>query len=365
MSKWTVETIKDFFDFLNKRFGTSVKTEITVEKENRYPLSVRDGKLIFIPEFFNEIDDVTKKNVLIYVYALLCYSKKTDDGIIYIDIDPIFMAKGICNEIGVGYLNKIEIENRLRPIRRELFKDLESVSVFKVGYKIRLHKFESYEITHVKKTEDGDVLVTAKPIGCHLGEPDKIFSEEVLYNKLCLHDTIDEKHRISVRRNIFVVFDNYKLDNLKILNEIAEQYSQINTPVIITTKSQKENEIYKKYYHLVSLDDFYNLVLDDEILIRNISKNDHYGITFDEIDKFPEYEPLVFIAGTEKRQHILSHYPFSTTILIQSEQSKVADEKLEDTKNYDYVIMKDAQEECAKDIIEIIKNETKKKEDLL
>lgn len=348
MPKWTVETIKDFFDFLNKRFGTSVKPKITVEKENRYPLSVRDGKLIFIPEFLNAIDDVTRKNILIYVYSLLYYSKKTDDGVIYIDIDPIFMAKGVCNEIGVGYLNKIEIENRLRPIRRELFKNLESFSVFKVGYKIRLHKFESYEITHVKKTEDGDVLVTAKPMGCHFGEPDKIFSEEVLYNKLCLHDTIDEKHRISVRRNIFVVFDNYKLDNLKILNEIAEQYPQINTPVIITTNSQKDNE----HYHLVSLDDFYNRVLDDEILIRNISKNDHYGITFAEIDKLPEDEPIVFVAGTGNRQNILSHYPFSTTILIQP---KVDTEKTEYAKDYDYVIIKEAPDKCAKDIIEIIK----------
>lgn len=52
MPKWTVETIKDFFTYLNKCFGTNAKPEITVEKENRYPLSVRDGKLIFIPEFF-------------------------------------------------------------------------------------------------------------------------------------------------------------------------------------------------------------------------------------------------------------------------------------------------------------------------
>lgn len=188
MNTWTSETIEDFFGFLNKRFGTNVKPEITVEKENRYPLSVRDGKLIFIPEFFNEIDDVVKKNVVVYNYSLLYYAKKTENGITFVDMNPIFMAKGICNALDLEYLDEIERENRLRPIRRKLFKDLESVSVFKAGYKIRVHKFESYEITHVEKTEDDDVLVTAKPIGCHLGEPDKIFSEEVLYNKLCLHD---------------------------------------------------------------------------------------------------------------------------------------------------------------------------------
>lgn len=357
MSEWTTETIKDFFDYLNKHFGTSVNPEITVEKENRYPLSVRDGKLIFIPEFFNEIDDVVKQNLLVYNYSLLYYVKKTEECIAFIDMNPIFMAKGICNEIGVEYLDEIEKENRLRPVRRKLFKDPESVSVFKVGYKIRVRKFESYEITHIVKSED-DVLVTAKPIGSHLGEPDKIFSEDVLYNKLYLHNTIDEKHRISVRRNIFVVFDDCKLDNLKILNEIAEQYPQINTPVIITTNSQKDNE----HYHLVSLDDFYNRVLDDEILIRNISKNDHYGITFAEIDKLPEDEPIVFVAGTGNRQNILSHYPFSTTILIQP---KVDTEKTEYAKDYDYVIIKDASDKCAKDIIEMIKYETKKKEDLL
>lgn len=359
MNKWTVETIKDFFDFLNKRFGTSVKPEITVEKENRYPLSVRDGKLIFIPEFFNRIDDITKKNVLVYNYSLLYYAKQTQNGITFLDINPIFMAKGICNNIGVEYLDEIERENRLRPVRRKLFKDLESVSVFKAGYKIRVHKFESYEITKIERTED-DVRITAKPIGRHLGEADKIFSEQELYNKVCLYNTIDENHRISVRRNIFVLFGDYELANIEILKKIINQYPQINTPAIITTKSQKNNEIDKKYYRLVSLDDFYNLVLDDEILIRNISKNEHYGITFDEIDKFPEYEPLVFIAGTEKRQHILSHYPFLTTILIQSE---VADEKKKDASNYDYVIMGDAPNKSARDVIEIIKNETKQKEE--
>lgn len=113
--------------------------------------------------------------MLVYNYSLLYYAKKTENGITFLDMNPIFMAKGICNNIGVQYLDEIEKENRLRPVRRRLFKNLESVSVFKVGNKIRVHKFESYEITHVKKTKDGDVLVTAKPIGSHFGEPEKLF----------------------------------------------------------------------------------------------------------------------------------------------------------------------------------------------
>lgn len=356
MSKWTVETIEDFFGFLNKRFGTNVKPEIMVEKENRYPLSVRDGKLIFIPEFFNGIDDVTKKNVLVYNYSLLYYVKKTEYGIAFVDMNQIFMAKGICNEINIEYLDEIERENRLRPVRRKIFKNLD-ISVFKVGYKIKLHKFESYEIIKIERTEN-DVLITAKPIGCHLGEPDKIFTEEELYNKVCLYNSIDENHRISVRRNIFVLFGDYKLADIEILKKIINQYPQINTPAIITTKSQKN--IDEKYYHLVSLDDFYNRAFDDEILIRNISKNDHYGITFDEIDKFPEDEPLVFIAGTGNRQHILSHYPFSTTILVQLKDDS---EKTKDFNNYNYVIIEDTHEKCLNDIIEIINKETKQKEE--
>lgn len=360
MPKWTVETIKDFFDFLNKRFGTNVKPEITVEKENRYPVSVRDGKLIFIPEFFNEIDDVVKKNVVVYNYSLLCYAKKTENGITFVDMNPIFMAKGICNNIGVQYLDEIERENRLRPIRRKLFKDLESVSVFKVGYKIRVRKFESYEITHIKKTEDGDVIVTAKPIGSHFGEPEKLFPEEELYNKVCLFGVFDEDHKINVRRNIFVLFGDYDADNLKMLKEIINQYPQINTPAIMTTKSPTTDEFDEKYYRFVSLNDFYNYEFDGDTIIHHISKNEHYAITFDETDKFPEDEPVIFFAGTGNRQHILSHYPFSTTILIQSE---VADEKKKDANNYDYVIMGGAPDKCAHDVIEIIKNETKQKDE--
>lgn len=361
MSEWTAETIKNFFNYINKHFGTSVNPEITVEKENRYPLSVRDGKLIFIPEFFNEIDDVAKQNLLVYNYSMLYYAKKTENGVAFLDINPIFMAKGICNEIGVEYLDEIERENRLRPIRRKLFKDLESVSVFKIGYKIRVRKFESYEITHIKKSED-DVLITAKPIGCHLGEPEKLFSEEELYNKACLFGAFDENHKINVRKNIFVLFGDCELANIEILKKIINQCPQIKTPAIMTTKNSKNDEFEEKYYHFVSLDEFYNYEFDGNTIIHHISKNEHYGITFDEIDKFPEYEPVIFFAGTGNRQHILSHYPFSTTILIQSE---FADEKKKDANNYDYVIMGDAPDKCVKDIIEIIKNETKKKEDLL
>lgn len=347
MSEWTAETIKHFFDYLNKRFGTNVNPEITVEKENRYPLSVRDGKLIFIPDFFNEIDDVTRKNLLVYNYSLLC-----------IDINPIFMVKGICEKIGIEYLNEIEKENRLRPVRRKLFKGLESASVFKVGYKIRVRKFESYEITHIEKSEDG-VLITVKPIGSHLGEPEKVFSEEELYNKVCLFNAVDENYKISVRRNVFVLFGNFEIDGFEILKVIINQCPQINTPAIMTTKN---DELDEKYFHRVSLGDIYNCELDGELLIHRILKNEHYGITFAEIDKLPEDEPVVFIAGTGNRQDILSHYPFSTTILIQP---KVDTEKTEYAKDYDYVIMNNAPDKRAKDIIEIIKNETKKKEDLL
>lgn len=360
VSKWTVETIKDFFGFLNERFGTSVNPEITVEKENRYPLSVRGGKLIFIPKFFNEIDDVAKQSLLVYNYSMLYYAKKTENGVAFLDINPLFMAKGICSEIGLQYLDEIEMENRLRPVRRKIFKDLESVSVFKVGYKIRLHKFESYETTRIKKTEDGDVLVIAKPIGSHLGESEKLFSEEELYNKVCLFGAFDENHKINVRRNVFVLFGDCELANIEILKKIINQCPQIKTPAIMTTKNSKNDEFEEKHYHFVSLDEFYNYEFDGNTIIHHISKNEHYGITFDEIDKFPEYEPVIFFAGTGNRQHILSHYPFSTTILIQSE---FADEKKKDTNDYDYVIMGDAPDKRVKDIIEIITKETKQKDE--
>ena len=67
MNKWTVEKINEFYTYLNEYFGLSVKPEIKIAEKKRLPLQWNEGKLLFVPEFFNddEMEEDVRRNILI------------------------------------------------------------------------------------------------------------------------------------------------------------------------------------------------------------------------------------------------------------------------------------------------------------
>ena len=66
-----IATVKDFFDRVNSRFGLSVECEITEGDKDKYPLCVRDGKLLLIPEFFDhpELSEKVKLTMIVEIYS--------------------------------------------------------------------------------------------------------------------------------------------------------------------------------------------------------------------------------------------------------------------------------------------------------
>lgn len=106
MNNWSVEKIQEFYTYLNEYFGLSVKPEIEVGKSNKFPLQWNKGRLLFVPRFYNddEIDEDVRTNLLLIMYSGFYYTKYNDN---HIGVHPMFMVKGICNELGFRFLSDI------------------------------------------------------------------------------------------------------------------------------------------------------------------------------------------------------------------------------------------------------------------
>ncbi len=372
MSKWSVEKIQEFYTYLNEYFGLSVNPVIKFGESNRLPVQWDNGKILFISDFFNdeEIKEDVRINLLLIMYSGFYQTKFNDN---HVGINPMFMVKGICNELGYRFLSDSEIENNLRSVRRKLYQD-ENAFFFEVGYDLRESAWMRYEVTKIERTED-DIFVTVKPIGCRLGEPEKVFTEEELYNRTCVYESIDEV-KVDMRKNLVVISGPSGVGKNTVVEEILKQPPKLNKTISVTTRKPRSEETDGKDYYFVSTEEFYDYQFDGKLLEHNIYNHNHYGTLYSEIDKYPKDKPLILVIDTTGRRSVLRHFPLSTTIFIQApssdelrkrieirgensaeeveERMERAIKEMEEVKYYDYVLVNDDLQECAKQIKEII-----------
>lgn len=372
MSIWTVEKIQEFYNYLNEYFGLPVNPEIKLDERNRLPVQWDDGKILFISDFFNdeELEDDVRINLLLIMYSGFYHAKYNDN---HIGVHPMFMVKGICNELGYKFLSDKEIEDNLRKVRRKLYQD-DNALFFKVGYELRESAWMSYEVTKIERNED-DVYVTVKPIGCHLGDPEKVFTEEELYNRTCVYESIDDV-KVDMRKNLVIVSGPSGVGKTTVVKKLMKQYPNLNKTISITTRKPRSKEVNGKDYYFISRDEFYEYQFNGKLLENNIYNHEYYGTLYSEIDKYPTDKPLVLVIDTTGRRNVLRHFPLSTTIFIQApsadelrkrienrgensaeeieERMERTTKEMEEVKYYDYVLVNDDVYKCAKQIKEII-----------
>ena len=374
MSKWTVDRIKEFYTYLNEHFGLSVDPEIKLGEGNRFPVQWDEGKILFISDFFNdeEIEEDVRITLLLIMYSGFYHTKYNDN---HIGVHPMFMVKGICDELGLRRLSDSEIEENLRMVRRKLYRN-NNAYFFKVGYELRESSWSSYEVTGIERTKN-DVLVTVKPIGSNLGAPEKVFTEEELYNRTCVYDSIEDI-KVDMRKNLVVVSGPSGVGKTTVVKELMKQHPELNKTISVTTRKPRSNEVNGKDYYFIFKDKFYEHQFSGELLENSIYNGEHYGTLCSEIDKYPTDKPLILVIDTAGRRNVLRHYPLSTTIFIQApsvdelrkrienrgensadeieKRMEKAFQEIEEMKYYDYVIKNDTILACVKKISETIKN---------
>ena len=162
MGKWTTEKIREFYIYLNEYYKLDVNPNIVVKDKNKFPLCRLDFEnLIFVPEFFNHklISEDARKMLLLCLYSCF-YLDKNKEG--YLDINPGFLAKGICEDLGFHYVSDAELEEQERNVRRLLYDDIENGCYFSIGDKIRESAFSSYEVVDIWRKNKTETAVTVK-----------------------------------------------------------------------------------------------------------------------------------------------------------------------------------------------------------
>lgn len=376
MNKWTVERIEELYTYLNRHYGLNVNPKIIVEEKNKFPLCRRGfNNLVFVPEFFNHelISEDARKMMLLCLYSCFHFDKNKDG---HLDINPGFLAKGICEDLGFNYVSDADLQAQERAVRRKLYDDIENGCYFSVGYQLRESAFSSYEVVDICRKSKTETIITVKPIGCHLGEPEKTFSEEELFERCCKFFDFDN-FKIDMRRNLFVLSGPSSVGKNEVFNHLKKISPNINKTVSVTTRKPRSNEIEGVDYYFVSKGEFYDYQMDDSLVEYELYDCNYYGTFFSEVERHSEDNPLFLIVDVRGRRNILTHYPLAKTIFIQppsleelekrirrrGENSEdeikhrltVASDEMEEKNQFDYVFVNDDAEECAKKIAEIIK----------
>lgn len=374
-----VNYVKSFVADLNERLGLNVECEIVEKEKDKFPVCCRKGKLTVVPAFFNHADlsDEIKTTMLAELYSCFYLDKKMDR---YLEINPGFMAKGICEELGVCYVGDSEIEKTLRLIRRKLYDDIANGCYFEIGMKLRESAFVHYEVVDITRVDSEETLVTVKPVGPLLGKPERQFTEEELFERCCNYRFI-ENERVDMRRNLYIISGPSGVGKDTVVKELRK-YPHINKTVSATTRAKRSTEVDGVDYYFISKDEFYDHQANGDFVEYELYDGEYYGTLFSEIDRHQVDEPLILVVDVRGRRNVMMRYPMAKSIFInppsfevlehrilgRNENSpeeikhrmKVAKEEMDDASSYTYQVINNDVDSCVEAIYKIITEDFKR-----
>lgn len=180
LSVRTIEKIADFYREINEVLGLSCEYKFRIEKNNKYPISARDGDIILVPEFFNhpEITDDQRKMMAILTYSIALLSKNNE----VLPINPQIPAKAICESMDIKFISIKDLETALRKVRVKLYDDVRCASIFSIGDELRIDIATRFRVVDIYR-EDAEIFVVVQNIGSCKGRTDEVktFEESALY----------------------------------------------------------------------------------------------------------------------------------------------------------------------------------------
>ena len=270
--------VESFFEEINSLLELSVKPQIGVTDKGKYPICMKDKELVVCPDFFKhpELRDNVRKVLMAELYSCIYLDQKLHGQL---DVNPGFMAKGICSLMAIDFVSDEEIEQNLRIIRRKLFDEVEYSCYFSVGHKLRESAFVSYEVTNIVRKDKDNMLVTVKPIGCNLGKPERTMTEDELYQRCCnFRNLKDEK--VDMRRNLVVISGPSGVGKDTVVKELLKNHPYINKTVSVTTRAKRSNETEGVDYYYITKEQFYQHQIDGSLVEYELYDGAYYGTLF-------------------------------------------------------------------------------------
>ncbi len=358
MSIWTVKEIEEFYRHLNLLYGFNVNPNIIVKDKNKFALCRQNFKnMVFVPAFFNHelMTEDAKKMLLLCLFSSF-HLDKNNDG--HLDINPWILSKGICKDLNLKYISYSEIEAQERLVRRKLYDDTENGCFFSIGEKLREAAFQSYVVVDIRRQSENETNIIVKPIGCNSGKPEKVFSEEELFERCCNFPEDISKIPVSTRKNIIILSGPPGVGKTEVFRHLKMLCPDINKTVTVTTKKP---EIYEKEgvdYYFVSDEEFYDLIMNCSVMEYTMLNHKHYATYISEPERYPENEPLFMIIRPSGRLDVLKHYPLAKTIYIEPPTAEDANSssynKTDKKDRFDYVLTNNHPALCAEEILKII-----------
>lgn len=370
----TVNYIASFFENLDNALGLSVPFQYCVKDKGKFPLYRGDNGLVIVPAFFNhpDLNNDIRSVLLAELYSCF-YLDKNKNG--HLEVNPGFMAKGICSILGIPFFSDDEIEENLRTVRRKLFDDIENGCYFEVGQKLRESAFVKYEVTDIVRHGKNETLITVRSIGRRLGEAEKTMTEEELYTRCCVyHNLKDEK--VDMRKNLFVISGPSGVDKDTVVKALIQKYPGIKKTVSVTTRTKRSNETEGVDYYYITEEEFFNHRINGRLVEFELYDGAYYGTLYSEIERHPEDEPLVLVIDVRGRRNIIKRYPLAKSIFISPPSYEVlktrivarnentsgeiehrltiAEEELEQAGMYDHIVVNEDIDTCVRNIIRIV-----------
>ncbi len=176
---------------MNKKLGLNVKPVIKLAEKSKFPISRKNGELIFVPEYFNDegLSDDERFMLIATLYSCVALDIHKNGWLIN---NPQFLTKGICQVMGHEYIPDYKLENSMRSVRNRIYDEPEYYCYFSVGDDIKPREHTRLKVVSVTK-ENGEVFVEVKANGykpeSYCGKT--VFTEKELFElwdgkKICL-----------------------------------------------------------------------------------------------------------------------------------------------------------------------------------
>ena len=178
---------------------------------------------------------------------------------------------------------------------------------------------------------------------------------------------------------LFVISGASGVGKSTVLAKVMGERTDLRFSVSATTRKMRDGEVDGESYYFVSKDKFLDMIEKHEFLEYDVHMDNYYGTPKSQLEDKLQYgsvildiEPngafnvrkekddavLIFIAppSLEELERRLRGRGDTSEEQIQIRQARVAWE-MEQSKQYDYVVVNDVVERCAAEILEIIARE--------